>query len=62
MSGQKDNVFSSMTTTLNEPRSEEMNKLASTLWKAFNGTGQKKQPDEFRHNLKNCLSRILSIF
>jgi len=50
-----------VTATLNEPKTEEMNKLASTLWKALDRTGQKKQPDAFRHNLKNCVSRILSI-
>lgn len=42
MSTQNDNIFSSMTATLNEPKTEEINKLESTLWKASNRTGQKK--------------------
>lgn len=46
VNGQKENDFSTMTVALNEPKTEEINKLASTLWKAFNGIGQKEQPDE----------------
>lgn len=31
-----------MIATLNEPKTEEINKLESTLWKVSNRTGQKK--------------------
>lgn len=49
MSRQNDSIFSTMTATLNEPKTEETNKLESTLWKTSNRTGQKKnQPDGFR--------------